>query len=63
MNDARVSALAQIERKVRWLSTWMIHNANHVRANDDGMKVGGHQASSASLATVTPEPANEAPHR
>ncbi|MEZ5784196.1 MAG: transketolase [Rhizobiaceae bacterium] len=52
MNDARVSALAQIERKVRWLSTWMIHNANHVRPNDDGMKVGGHQASSASLSTI-----------
>ncbi|MBD0417503.1 transketolase-like TK C-terminal-containing protein [Oryzicola mucosus] len=30
----------------------MIHNANHVRANDDGLKVGGHQASSASLSTI-----------
>ncbi|MDP4026087.1 transketolase [Methylobacterium sp. NEAU 140] len=30
----------------------MIHNANHVRPNHDGMKVGGHQASSASLATI-----------
>ena len=30
----------------------MIHNANHVRANDDGLKVGGHQASSASSATI-----------
>ena len=39
-------------RKVLWLSTWMIHNANHLRENSDGLKVGGHQASSASLATI-----------
>jgi pyruvate dehydrogenase E1 component len=30
----------------------MIHNANHLRSNRDGLKVGGHQASSASLATL-----------
>nr|WP_256515209.1 transketolase [Alsobacter ponti] len=30
----------------------MIHNANHVRTNEDGLKVGGHQASSASLAAI-----------
>ncbi|WP_280821870.1 transketolase-like TK C-terminal-containing protein [Pseudaminobacter soli (ex Li et al. 2025)] len=30
----------------------MIHHANHVRPNDDGLKVGGHQASSASLSTI-----------
>jgi len=35
-----------------WLSTWMIHNANHLRHNRDGLKVGGHQASSASVATL-----------
>lgn len=44
--------LAQLERKVLWLATWMIHNANHIRPNPDGLKIGGHQASSASLATV-----------
>ena len=44
--------LAALETKVRWLSTWMIHNANHVRENRDGLKVGGHQASSASLVTL-----------
>src|SRR6185503_18724654 len=27
-------------------------NANHLRENTDGLKVGGHQASSASLATI-----------
>jgi pyruvate dehydrogenase E1 component len=37
---------------VLWLSSWMIHHANHVRDNVDGLKVGGHQASSASLATI-----------
>ena len=45
---ARLSYLAELERKVLWLSTWMIHNANHRRGNLDGLKVGGHQASSAS---------------
>ena len=40
------------DRKVQWLSAWTIHNANHLRESRDGLKVGGHQASSASLATV-----------
>jgi pyruvate dehydrogenase E1 component len=44
--------LSALERKVLWLSTWMIHNANHLRDNGDGLKVGGHQASSTSLATI-----------
>ncbi|MEQ8502144.1 MAG: hypothetical protein RIB84_22265, partial [Sneathiellaceae bacterium] len=45
-------SLAALERKVLWLATWMIHNANHLRDTGDGVKVGGHQASSASLATI-----------
>jgi pyruvate dehydrogenase E1 component len=44
--------LGELERKVLWLASYMIHHANHVRENDDGLKVGGHQASSASLATI-----------
>ena len=44
--------LAELERKVLWLASWTIHHANHVRENTDGLKVGGHQASSASLATI-----------
>src|ERR1700745_3120705 len=44
--------LAALERKVLWLASWMIHNANHLRENADDLKVGGHQASSASLATI-----------
>ena len=47
-----LAILQALERKVLWLSSWMIHNANHLRPNRDGLKVGGHQASSASLATV-----------
>ncbi len=48
----RLACLSAIERKVLWLSTWMIHNANHLRPSRDGLKVGGHQASSASVATL-----------
>ena len=43
---------AELERKVLWLASWTIHHANHLRENTDGLKVGGHQASSASLATI-----------
>lgn len=50
--DKRLACLAELEKKILWLSTWMIHNANHRPANGDGLKVGGHQASSASLATI-----------
>jgi pyruvate dehydrogenase E1 component len=48
----RLQILSALERKVLWLASWTIHNANHLRDNDDGLKVGGHQASSASLATI-----------
>ncbi|MGE3627765.1 MAG: transketolase, partial [Hyphomicrobiales bacterium] len=49
---AKAAILRELERKVLWLSSWMIHNANHLREKTDGLKVGGHQASSASLATI-----------
>ena len=48
----RLKLLSDLERKVLWLATWTIHNANHLRDTGDGVKVGGHQASSASLATI-----------
>jgi pyruvate dehydrogenase E1 component len=48
----RLAVLRALERKVLWLSTWMIHNANHLRPSRDGLKVGGHQASSSSVATL-----------
>ncbi len=48
----RLKFLSELERKVLWLASWMIHNANHLRPNDDGLKVGGQRAPSASLATI-----------
>jgi pyruvate dehydrogenase E1 component len=48
----QIEILSQLERKVLWLASWMIHCANHVRENVDGLKIGGHQASSASLVTI-----------
>ncbi|TQC43697.1 pyruvate dehydrogenase [Rhodococcus sp. WS4] len=45
-------ALVEIEQRVLWLSTAMIHHANRVRPNPTGLKVGGHQASCASIATI-----------
>jgi len=48
----RLAALADVERQALWLACWTIHHANHVRPRRDGLKVGGHQASSASAATL-----------
>ncbi len=48
----RLACLRALEDKVLWLSAWMIHHANHLRPNRDGLKVGGHQASCASLVTL-----------
>jgi pyruvate dehydrogenase E1 component len=44
--------LGAVERKLLWLAAWMIHNANHLRPNRDGLKVGGHQASCASVTSI-----------
>ena len=52
LSKAKLEMLSALERKALWLSTWMIHNANNLRDNKDGLKVGGHQASSASSATL-----------
>lgn len=51
-DTARLDILNALARKALWLSSWTIHHANHIRPNADGLKVGGHQASSASLATI-----------
>jgi len=45
-------ALGEIERQVLWLSTAIVHHANRVRSNPGGLKVGGHQASSASMVSI-----------
>ena len=47
-----IEALRILDERLRWLSAWTIHNANHVRENHDGLKVGGHQASCASMTTI-----------
>jgi pyruvate dehydrogenase E1 component len=48
----RIAALKALEKKSLWLASWMIHNANHLRPKSDGLKVGGHQASSASMVSL-----------
>src|SRR5947209_5067733 len=52
MSTEDLAVLRELEKKVLWLATWTIHHANHLRESPDGLKVGGHQASSASLATI-----------
>jgi len=52
LRDRDVHILKQIEKKLLWLSAWTIHNANHIRPNRDGLKVGGHQASCASSISI-----------
>ncbi len=44
--------LKTVEQRLLWLSHWMIHHANHIRPKADGIKVGGHQASSASMVSI-----------
>ncbi|MDQ2860182.1 MAG: transketolase [Pseudomonadota bacterium] len=50
-NDT-LELIGELDRKVQWLSAWTIHNANHLRESRDGLKVGGHQASCASMAST-----------
>lgn len=47
-----VSNLELLDCRLRWLSSWTIHNANNVRESRDGLKVGGHQASCASMTAI-----------
>jgi pyruvate dehydrogenase E1 component len=44
--------LREIEERVLWLSAAIIHHANRVRPNPSGLKVGGHQASCASMVSI-----------
>src|SRR2546421_7761136 len=47
-----IEALKILNDRLRWLSAWTIHHANHIRESDDGLKVGGHQASCASMTAI-----------
>ena len=49
---ARDRILERIQDRALWLSMNMVHHANNVRPSRDGTKVGGHQASSASVVTL-----------
>ena len=48
----QVALLTRIEERLRWLSSWTVHNANNLREKRDGLKVGGHQASCASMTAI-----------
>ena len=51
-NADYLAVLDALDSRLRWLSAWTIHNANHFRPSRDGLKVGGHQASCASMTTL-----------
>src|SRR5262245_57008801 len=50
--EREIETLRRIDERLRWLSTRPIHNANQLRESGDGLKVGGHQASCASMTTI-----------
>jgi len=50
MNQQEV--LGSIAQRVLWLSTRIVDSANRERDTGDGVKVGGHQASSASMVSI-----------
>jgi len=52
LSNVDIPMLEELEKKILWLSSWTIHNANHIRESRDGLKVGGHQSSCASSATL-----------
>jgi pyruvate dehydrogenase E1 component len=47
-----LASLKLLDDRLRFLSAWTIHHANHVRPSSDGLKVGGHQASCASMSAI-----------
>lgn len=53
LSEPEIAILENIQKRVLWLSTYMLHYCNRIRPNPDGSKVGGHQASSASTVTLT----------
>ena len=51
-DSTELEVLESIQRRVLWLSAYMVHHANNIRLNMDGTKVGGHQGSSASVVSL-----------
>ncbi|MBC6439958.1 MAG: transketolase [Rhodospirillales bacterium] len=52
VDPAELACLDALQKKILWLASWTIHHANHVRESRDGLKVGGHQASCASMVQI-----------
>src|SRR3954464_14862480 len=52
LSAEEIQALEAVQQRVLWLSTQIVHHANNVRPNPDKSKVGGHQASSASVVSI-----------
>jgi pyruvate dehydrogenase E1 component len=52
ISETELALLRRLDERVLWLACWTIHHANHIRESRDGLKVGGHQASCASLNTL-----------
>src|SRR4051794_3455907 len=50
--DLDLETLDRVQKRVLWLAAAIVHHANHVRPNRSGVKVGGHQASSASMVSL-----------
>ncbi|MES2783344.1 MAG: transketolase [Pseudomonadota bacterium] len=48
----KIDSINALDTRLRWLSSWIVHNANHIRPKRDGLKVGGHQASCASMTAI-----------
>ena len=52
ISPERLECLEELNKKVLWLSSWIIHYANNLRSKGDDLKVGGHQASCASATAI-----------
>ncbi|MDX6723900.1 MAG: pyruvate dehydrogenase component, partial [Solirubrobacteraceae bacterium] len=50
--ETELDVLDSVQRRVLWLATSIVHHANRVRRTPSGVKVGGHQASSASIVSI-----------
>ena len=48
----RIASIEALDGRLRWLASWTIHNADHLRDSRDELKVGWHQASCASISAI-----------
>jgi pyruvate dehydrogenase E1 component len=51
-SEVEIAVLESVQRRILWLATSIVHHANKVRTTPSGVKVGGHQASSASMVSI-----------